>query len=154
MNEKIRDRPQTARLLALAANEFDVSVEEIIGRSRQRNVLEARFAAIWLITKATSLSSPQIALSIGNRDHTTILSAVRSCERKLEHDPTFASAVRSMLKRAPLDPRLSNEAIEQIEIIADKIRDAVADRLREIAARDGYELARQLVPEIFGGDVP
>lgn len=64
------------KLIGQVCAEFDVSRAELLGQSRSEKIVPVRHEACWRIAKATSLSLPHIG-SIFNRDHTSILHAIR-----------------------------------------------------------------------------
>lgn len=64
------------KLILQVCEEFKVSRAELLGQSRNKEIVPARHEACWRIAKATSLSLPHLG-SIFNRDHTSILHAIR-----------------------------------------------------------------------------
>lgn len=65
------------RILQETAAEQGYSVAEIKGQCRTAKLARARQLTMWRIAKMTQLSMPHIAKIMGDRDHTTILHAVR-----------------------------------------------------------------------------
>lgn len=63
-------------IILQVCEEFGLSRSELLGQSRKESLVPARHEACWRIAKATSLSLPHIG-SIFNRDHTSILHAIR-----------------------------------------------------------------------------
>lgn len=61
--------------VAIVANTYRVSVEEILGPRRWEPLVQARHLAIWLAKEITGWSSPELGRYF-NRDHTTILYAI------------------------------------------------------------------------------
>lgn len=59
------------RVLEEAAAAFEVTVEELLGRSRGRQLVAARAAAAWVLNRE-GWSQPMIGRLLGGRDHTTI----------------------------------------------------------------------------------
>lgn len=56
---------------------FEISKEEIDSRRRQRRLVIPRHIAMWLCSKLTPMSLPQIGRAFGGRDHTTVIHAIR-----------------------------------------------------------------------------
>jgi len=77
----------------LAASSFGVSRAELIGPTRAAAPLRARQVAILLTRELTDLSLPQIGRSFGDRDHSTVLNALRRVEARLADDPELAERV-------------------------------------------------------------
>lgn len=70
------DQRIAEKLIGQVCEEFEVSRAELLGQSRNKDIVPARHEACWRIAKATSLSLPHLG-SIFNRDHTSILHAIR-----------------------------------------------------------------------------
>ena len=64
---------------------FQVSVEDIKGQSRQKNIMTARHITAYLIRNLTNLSLPGIGTFL-NRDHATVLSSIRKIENQIKTD--------------------------------------------------------------------
>jgi chromosomal replication initiator protein len=86
-------RPITPVLVLDATSKlFSFSVEDIIGRARTRDLVDARHIAMYVCRQLTNppLSYPQIARAFGGRDHTTVMNAVQRIERDMkERHKTF-----------------------------------------------------------------
>ena len=69
---------------------FGLSLDQIIGGSRQRPLVDARQIAMYVTRNMTDLSYPEIGRAFGNRDHTTVIHAVRKIESHMtERKETF-----------------------------------------------------------------
>jgi hypothetical protein len=91
-----RQTPQTSNLvIATAADMVGVSVAELLGARRYREIAEARFA-IMAVYSAAGWSLPRIGRMLGDRDHTTVLNGLRRAERLLASDPYFAAMVKNL----------------------------------------------------------
>lgn len=66
------------RILSAVAHHYDLSEDELTGRSRARAVSVPRQLAMYLIREQTDASLPQIGQLLGGRDHTTI---IHGCDR-------------------------------------------------------------------------
>jgi chromosomal replication initiator protein len=91
-------RPSVEDVLSATASLFDVTPSELIARDRRPDVARARKVAIYLARELTGKSLPEIGRRLGGRDHSTILSAVRSLAGDIERDSDLAQAV-DKLKR-------------------------------------------------------
>lgn len=69
-----------AEIVARVAAEAGVSSSAIFSQSRLRAHVRARHAAMYLAYRETGKSLPKIGLAFGNRDHTTVLHAIRKVE--------------------------------------------------------------------------
>ena len=72
-----------ALVVAVAADFFGVSVEELEGPSRSRSLVQARQTAMYLCRELTELSLPKIGTVFGNRDHTTVMHAERKIRKEM-----------------------------------------------------------------------
>jgi len=76
--------PVTAsRIIDLTADMFGFTIEQLTGGSRQRPLVEARQVAMYVTRNSTDLSYPEIGKAYGNRDHTTVMHAVRKIEARM-----------------------------------------------------------------------
>ncbi|MGL4376047.1 MAG: chromosomal replication initiator protein DnaA, partial [Microcoleaceae cyanobacterium] len=74
--EKVEVSPES--VLLAVVDEFKVSMEELKGNSRRREISTARQVAMYLMRHHTDLSLPKIGEVFGGKDHTTVL---YSCEK-------------------------------------------------------------------------
>jgi chromosomal replication initiator protein len=96
-------KPSVEDVLSATASLFDVTPSELIARNRKPDVARARKVAIYLARELTGQSLPEIGRRLGGRDHSTILSAVRSLSGDIERDSDLAQAV-DKLKRQLASP--------------------------------------------------
>ena len=86
-------RPITPQVvLEATARLFGLTVEDITGKARTRDLVDARHIAMYVCRQLTNppLSFPQIAKAFGGRDHTTVMNAVQRIERDMkERRKTF-----------------------------------------------------------------
>jgi chromosomal replication initiator protein len=73
------DRPEITAsiIMAVSAEYFGVSLEDLTGSSRTRVLVTARQIAMYLCRELTELSLPKIGQTFGGRDHTTVMHAER-----------------------------------------------------------------------------
>lgn len=74
--------PIARKILKAVATEFDVTIDDLTGKSRKDYICHARFFAVGLFLEITPFSLPAIGRHLGGRDHTTIISA-RAQAKKL-----------------------------------------------------------------------
>ena len=75
---------------------YSVSVLDILGQSRVREVLTPRHIAMYIGKKHLRMSFVRLGESFGNRDHTTVMHAVEKIEGKLSEDPQLLREVRTL----------------------------------------------------------
>jgi chromosomal replication initiator protein len=66
----------TATIMAVTAEYFETSIEELRGPGKTRALAQARQIAMYLCRELTDLSLPKIGEAFG-RDHTTVMYAER-----------------------------------------------------------------------------
>lgn len=77
---------------------YSVSVQDMIGQSRVREILIPRQIAMHLLKKYVRMSYVRIGEVFEGRDHTTVMNAVEKIEAKLQNDPQLLREVRSLEK--------------------------------------------------------
>jgi len=66
-------------VLTVIADAFDISIEDLKGPSRRREISWARQIGMYLMRQHTALSLPRIGEEFGGKDHTTVLTAAINC---------------------------------------------------------------------------
>lgn len=87
----------------LVSELFSVSVEELRSASRVASVSRARQVAMSLSREFTGLSLPAIARAFGRRDHTTVIHAIKTVEKKSQDDPHLSGVLEEAKKRLSQD---------------------------------------------------
>ena len=80
----------------MVAEHFDLTPQLLIGKTRKQEIAGPRQIAMYLSKKLTSSSLKVIGLHFGNRDHSTVIHAVRAVEKKRNQDPGFSHVVESL----------------------------------------------------------
>ena len=80
------------------AGHFNLSLNLLIGKGRKQEVTAARHIAMLLSKRLTKNPLKMIGLHFGNRDHSTVIHAVRTVEKKCKNDPAFARIVEDLSK--------------------------------------------------------
>ena len=65
---------------------YNISVEEIISKSRQSKVVMPRFVAMYLTKKLTGMTVAEIGKQFGDRDHSTVVNALKKIEQDMAND--------------------------------------------------------------------
>lgn len=88
------------RAIHAASMQTGVSSDEIRGESRARRCVSPRWAVVAALN-ARGWSTPRIGAALGNRDHTTIMHALRVIGPRRRADPDFdrlCASVRSAVQ--------------------------------------------------------
>lgn len=104
-------RSEVARIVQLVAEEYGITPERILGKSRLKSTSEARLLCYYLARQTTRLSLPEIADCLRRGDHSTILTGVRSCERRLAADAWLRGTMARVLARLDLARTCVEEAV-------------------------------------------
>jgi chromosomal replication initiator protein len=80
----------------IVARHFELTPELLIGKTRKHNVVAPRQIAMYLAKRLTKSPLKVIGLHFGNRDHSTVIHAVQTVDKKRSQDPAFASLVESL----------------------------------------------------------
>lgn len=75
---------------------FNMTSEVMCGQARVKKIATARHIAIYLIRNMTNLSLVEVGILFSGRDHTTILSSVKTIEKKSSEDPKLESVIRDI----------------------------------------------------------
>jgi len=99
--EKIEASP-TAVMTAVAER-FNVSVEDLKGSSRRREISQARQIGMYLMRQHTDLSLPKIGEAFGGKDHTTVMYSCTKVEKQMKRDLDMAQTIRKLGDRIQID---------------------------------------------------
>jgi chromosomal replication initiator protein len=101
--EVLKDIPETAAtrvtidgILTAVAETTGISVNEIIGDKRSRQVVDSRHLAMYLARELTDSSLPKIGERFGNRDHTTVLHAVDKITKLMQQDREMYNRIQRL----------------------------------------------------------
>jgi chromosomal replication initiator protein len=80
------------------AEHFSIRLTDMASPRRARNVARPRQVAMYLAKQLTQRSLPDIGRRFGNRDHTTVMHAVKVVAELMQTDPGFAEDVALLRK--------------------------------------------------------
>ncbi len=92
-------------VLQAVTDAFKLSIEEIKGSSRRREISLARQVAMYLLRQHTDLSLPKIGEVLGGKDHTTIMYGCEKITRLKSRDPDLAQTLRQLSDRINYNSR-------------------------------------------------
>jgi chromosomal replication initiator protein len=70
---------------------YGVSLQAITGKSRSKQIVEARHVAMYLLREDAELALKQIGLLLGHRDHSTVIHGVQKITNCLIADPRLSA---------------------------------------------------------------
>lgn len=102
MFEGSRGRPKhiSARsIIERTARHFHVSVEDILGPKRDKDIVVPRQVAMYMLRSELHLSFPKIARELGRKDHTTAIHSIEKIQRELTYDNPIRQNVNELKER-------------------------------------------------------
>jgi len=79
-----------------------ITLEELKGKSRKKELVIPRQIGIYLAKNYTSLSLKTIGLYFGGRDHSTVIHSIETCEDMMVTDKKFKAQMIELQKRMKL----------------------------------------------------
>ena len=73
-----------------------VGEKDIVGKSRKKEIVEARQVAMYLCRDLLSMSLNNIGLYFGGRDHTTVIHAISRIGEKQEEDKRLEKMIEGL----------------------------------------------------------
>lgn len=95
-------------VLMVVADAFEVSIEELKGNSRRREISWARQIGMYLMRQHTDLSLPRIGEEFGGKDHTTVIYSCDKITQLRTTDPALEQTLRQLSDRLQLTSRPQN----------------------------------------------
>ncbi len=87
------------QVIAVVAREFGISVDDMCGRDRSREVALPRQVAMYLMREEANISLPQIGEALGGRDHTTVMYACDKVADMIERDDRLRRQIIQIRER-------------------------------------------------------
>ncbi len=81
----------------VVSNYFNISLSEMLSQRRSRPLARPRQIAMYLAKKMTSRSLPEIGRRFANRDHTTVIHAVKTINRLSEQDDEMKKNINQIM---------------------------------------------------------
>lgn len=97
---KTRPRHLSAKqVIERTARHFQISVDDIIGPKRDKDIVVPRQVAMYMLRSELHLSFPKIARELGRKDHTTAIHSVEKIEKEAHFDSGIRDAIRDIRER-------------------------------------------------------
>lgn len=130
------------------ARRFGVRIMDLRSQRRDRCVVRARHAAMFLCRELTPFSLPVIGRHFGRRDHTTVMYACREVERRRKESPEIDRAIsrlsaeltsdldaqREKMMAGPAGPQERAQALDELAPLLSR-REALLAELELVDAR-------------------
>lgn len=86
IGEKDRININPNQIIKAVSNFFEISTGDLTGKSRNKEFIEPRQIAMYLLRDMLDMSYPYIANKIGKRDHTTVIYAYKKLSKGLDQN--------------------------------------------------------------------
>jgi len=101
-SDPIEVTPDTVMLAV--AETLNVSVDDLKGNSRRREISSARQLGMYLMRQHTDLSLPKIGEVFGGKDHTTVMYSCDKISKQLDKNPDLCRTLRQVNERLSITP--------------------------------------------------
>ena len=98
----LKDVCNSAKIISIdkiqnvTSNFFSIRLDEMLSQRRTRPLARPRQIAMYLAKKLTTRSLPEIGRKFANRDHTTVIHAVKTIDKFLKNDEKMANNVEEI----------------------------------------------------------
>jgi chromosomal replication initiator protein len=102
MFEGSKNRPKhisSRQIIERTAKHFHVSMEDILGPKRDKDIVVPRQIAMYMLRSELHLSFPKIAHELGRKDHTTAIHSVEKIEKELSYESQIKQNVSELKER-------------------------------------------------------
>ena len=86
--EKPRRRIGLGEILVAVSTYYNVSIEDLRSKQRDKHIVMPRHVAMWLMRAETANSLMEIGMELGGRDHSTILHGCDKIEQEIRREDT------------------------------------------------------------------
>lgn len=107
--EYLAEEITPSSIIEAVAESFQISIDTIIGRKRDKDTSLARRMAMYLIRQETNCSLAQIGREIGNRDAASVTSACKLISADITSNPFIKRKIKDVQRQlSPQDTRQNN----------------------------------------------
>ncbi len=106
IRDSVSNDIDAATIMAVTAEYFGVTLDELCGQSKTRAIASARQIAMYLCRELTDLTLPKIGTTFGNRDHTTVMHAAKKIRTEIaerrqtyDHVQELSARIRDRSRR-------------------------------------------------------
>lgn len=95
-NQPKNRRLSARQIIERTARHFHISMDDILGPKRDRDIVVPRQIAMYLLRSELQLSFPKIAHELGRKDHTTAIHSIGKIEKELNYDGNLKQYVEEV----------------------------------------------------------
>jgi chromosomal replication initiator protein len=79
---------------------YCITVEDVVGKSRKREIAEARHVISWVLVKKMGMTLSEVGRTfLGGRHHTTVISSLNKFNNIYETEEAFKSKINELIER-------------------------------------------------------
>ena len=82
----------------VVADDFNISLSDIRGKKRTKNVVLPRQIAMYLAQELTEFSTTELGMEFGGRDHTTVMHSCQKIREAIITDSKLDSKIQYLIK--------------------------------------------------------
>ena len=97
-NFKTNDVPTVAAIIRAVCKTYGVTADDIKGKSRVKNISEARQVVMWMARQLTEESYDTIGAELGGRDHSTVYYGISTVEKRTLDDKAYLYKLERLKK--------------------------------------------------------
>jgi chromosomal replication initiator protein len=89
-------------IMKFVSNYFSTSIEDMKGKTRKREIVVPRQVTMYLTKEYTNMSLKAIGYHFGNRDHSTVIHAIKTVNDMMDTDQKFYAMMQDILKKVKM----------------------------------------------------
>jgi chromosomal replication initiator protein len=79
---------------------YGITIEDVVGKSRKREIAEARHVICWALVKKMGISLSEVGRTfLGGRHHTTVISSINRFNNIYDTEEAFKSKADELIER-------------------------------------------------------
>ncbi len=82
----------------VVAEEYNISISDIKGKTRKKNIVFARQIAMYIAQNLTEYSTTELGVEFGNKDHTTVMHSCKKIENDIKNDSKLDYKIQGIMK--------------------------------------------------------
>ncbi len=98
LNEQMSTPVTIEKIIAHVSKVYNVSVADIRGKSRKREVSEARQMSMYIIKEVCGLTMVEIGKEFNGRDHSTVVHSINNVTQRLKTDSFYRDTAEDIIK--------------------------------------------------------
>jgi chromosomal replication initiator protein len=88
----------TENIQKVVAEYFNLSFNDLKGKKKTQAISYPRQLAMYITREITELSTTEIGMEFGGRDHTTVMHGCQKIEERMKTDPTLDSTIQKLIR--------------------------------------------------------